>query len=574
MLADMSCAEPAAALGCAPGLDQWGVYEYETDTVKGKAVYCRPFANPPELTLRLSARGWHRIYLGIHYGHTHCSHAAKLGARVVDQTLWLRLTGERAHRLVEPELYGTKGGSYGEWFGFADVTEVQWRAMELSGQDLHLAPRRSPRFPGDAAGLAWVRLERMSEQEVAEHAAPVTEGTARLVYIADTDLHEAYPVSEEATYRLLDPLAGTDFGLVLWTTCMGDVCYYPSGRFPRAFAVEGIESPYGYVPEPRAEGFDVLRTVCEACHDMGSKVHATMRPAASRMPPLHWPRGMGDLFHSCPDVHQRGRSGEPVGHYSFAHPRVRETLTGVLREQVLNYPLDGVHFLFNRGWPYVGYEDHAVTPFIREYGDDPRETEATDPRWLAHKAKYMDEFVGGLRQMLDEAGRQTGRHLALSVTVMAGLEQCAQLGLDVPHWLSQRWLDHLIVHPCWLPDRWLDPHVSSSMSVTPQRVAEVKALAEPTGCRVYADVYPRYMPPTEYPRRALEYYRAGADGLCFWDTYCRVPRASEWSVIQRLGYIEGLEELQTQAERFRTAFRLVGAAGMSMEPSHTPATNG
>jgi len=128
-------------------MDQWGVYEYETDTVKGKAVYCRPFANPPELRLELPARGWRRTYLGIHYGHTHSSHAAKLGSRVVDQTLWLGLTGERAHRLVEPELYGTKGHSQGEWFGFADVVEVLWRAAVLSGQDLHIAPRRSPRFP-------------------------------------------------------------------------------------------------------------------------------------------------------------------------------------------------------------------------------------------------------------------------------------------------------------------------------------------------------------------------------------------------------------------------------------------
>ena len=161
MLVDMSCAEPAAALGRAPAMDQWGVYEYETDAVKGKAIYCRPFANPPELRLELPARGWHRIYLGIHYGHTHSSHAAKLGSRVVDQTPWLGLTGERAHRLVEPELYGTKGHSQGEWFGFADVVEVLWRATDLSGQDLHIAPRRSPRFPG--FWDTYCRVPRASE---------------------------------------------------------------------------------------------------------------------------------------------------------------------------------------------------------------------------------------------------------------------------------------------------------------------------------------------------------------------------------------------------------------------------
>ena len=112
------------------------------------------------------------------------------------------------------------------------------------------------------------------------------------------------------------------------------------------------------------------------------------------------------------------------------------------------------------------------------------------------------------------------------------------------------------------------------MSVTPGRVAEVKALAEPVGCRVYPDVYPRYMPPTEYPRRALEYYRAGADGLCFWDTYCRVPRASEWSAIRRLGHVDGLDDLESEARSFRTVSPLIEAGGMSFDPLYTPATNG
>ena len=333
---------------------------------------------------------------------------------------------------------------------------------------------------------------------------------------------------------------------------MGDVCYCPTDRFPRAFAVDGIESPCGYLPEPRAQGFDVLRTVCETCHDMGLKVHATMRPAASRMPPLHWPRAKGDLFGGSRAVWQQGRAGEPVGHYSFAHPRVRQTLTEVLCEQVHDYPLDGVHLLLNRGWPFVGYEEHAFAPFTQEHGDAPRQMDEMDPRWLAHRARYVSEFVRGLRQMLDEVGHQKGRRLAPSVTVMAGLEQCAYLGLDVAHWLGQGWLDRIVIHPCWLPNRWLDTHLAPSMSVTPQRVAEIKALAGPVGCRVYADVYPRYMPPAEYPRRALEYYRAGADGLCFCDTYCRVPRASEWSAIRRLGHTHELEDLQTRARSFRT----------------------
>jgi len=91
---------------------------------------------------------------------------------------------------------------------------------------------------------------------------------------------------------------------------------------------------------------------------------------------------------------------------------------------------------------------------------------------------------------------------------------------------------------------------------------------------VYADVYPRYMPPAEYPARALQYYQSGADGLCFWDTYCRIPRAAEWSAIRRLGHVDELVDLRERAGSFRTVTPMLRAAGMSLAPPYTPATNG
>jgi hypothetical protein len=411
----------------------------------------------------------------------------------------------------------------------------------------------------------------MAPEEVERHTG-VGE-SRRLIYKADTDLHEAYPSSSVDVQCLLDPLAGSDFSHVMWTTCFGDICYYPSSRFPRAHVTDGFDVPYGY-PHEGCGDFDTLATVADTCHEMGLRVHGMMRPAASRMPPLHWPRAEGDLFHTNPGVRQVGRNGEPVGHYSFAHPLVRETFTEVLREQVTDYPLDGVHILYNRGWPFVGYEAPVVERFTQQYGEAPRLLDPMDPRWACHISGYINEFMGGLRHMVDDVAAQQGRRLDLSVTVMAGLEHCRFLGIDIEHWLQQGWIDHIIVHPCWLPNRWQDTDVPSTLSVTPQRIAEIKQLAAPVGCRVYADVYPRYIPPTQYPRRAADYYEAGADGLCFWDTYSRVPRKSEWNAIRRLGHVDQLDALAHDAETYRRIVPLTSAAGMSLDPSHTPATNG
>jgi len=572
---DLSACEPAYALSRRPWCDQWGTYEYETAEGAGVAVYCRPHFDPPPLRLDLRSTGRHRIFLGIHYGHTHDSHAAKLGAAGPDQFLWAKLTGDRAWDLVEAEYFGTKDRAPAQpAFGSADAVEVLWREADLTGQSLHIAPRRTARFPGPAAGLAWVRLEPVLTHGVPSRARPPGTDAARLIYVGDADLHEAWLTAPGDVHRLLDPLAGSDFGLVCWATSWGDVCFFASERHPRALLLEGLESPYGYVPEPPEPGFDVLQTVADTCHELGLRVHGTMRPAASRMPPLHWPRAQADLFHDHPEVRQAGRGGEPVGHYCFSHPLVRATLVNVLREQVSGWPLDGVHLLLNRGWPFVGFGEHVVRDFVAAYGEDPRALDPRDPRLWRHRARYMDAFIGAVRAMLDEVGAEQDRRLALSVTVMAGVEQCLSLGLDVAHWLRAGWLTELIVHPCWLPDRWLDTDVRAQLSVTAERIREVAELARGTGCRVHADVYPRYLAATEYPGRAREYYDAGADGLCLWDTYCRMPRKSEWNAVRRLGHIDELERLAEDATGWRRVVPLISAAGMGLDPTHTPATNG
>lgn len=385
---DLGGCEPASALSRTPRRDQWGIYDYETAEGAGIAVYCRPHYEPPPLRLDLRTTGPHRIFLGIHYGHTHDSYAAKLCTPGPDQFLWARLSGDRAWDLIEAEHFGARDVVTAQPpFGFSDIVEVHWRCTDLGGQSLEIAPRRTTRFPGPAAGLAWVRLEPISAAEVARCTAPAGEETARLIWVGDADLHEAWPTAPGDVHRLLDPLAGSDFGLVCWATSWADVCFFASERHPRALLLEGREAPYRYVPGPPEPGFDVLRTVAESCHGLGLRVHGAMRPAASRMPPLHWPRAEHDLFHDHPEVRQVGRRGEPVGHYCFAHPLVRATLVDVLREQVAGWPLDGVHLLLNRGWPFVGFSEPVVRAFVEEHGEDPRTLDPMDRRWWQHQAR-------------------------------------------------------------------------------------------------------------------------------------------------------------------------------------------
>ena len=155
LISDLSACEPASALSRNPRAHQWGLYEYETAEETGVAVYCRPHFHPPGLSLDLQAAGPHRVFLGIHYGHTHDGLAGKLGEHGVDQFLWARLSGERAWDLVEPEYFGRKSTVHAKPpFGFADVVEVLWREADLTGRRVEIAPRRTARFPPPAPGSA------------------------------------------------------------------------------------------------------------------------------------------------------------------------------------------------------------------------------------------------------------------------------------------------------------------------------------------------------------------------------------------------------------------------------------
>ena len=53
-----------------------------------------------------------------------------------------------------------------------------------------------------------------------------------------------------------------------------------------------------------------------------------------------------------------------------------------------------------------------------------------------------------------------------------------------------------------------------------------------------------------------------------------VPRKSEWNAIRRLGHVDQLDALAHDAETYRHVVPLISAADMSLDPSHTPATNG
>lgn len=116
------------------------------------------------------------------------------------------------------------------------------------------------------------------------------------------------------------------------------------------------------------------------------------------------------------------------GAMDFARDEVRDYTFRLIEEAVGRYDCDGIELDFNR--------------FPRFFKDG-----ATDER-----VAKMNSLVERVRKMLDEAGRQRGRRLVLSVRPPSNFgrtpptpETARELGCDVPAWVKHGWIDFVAV---------------------------------------------------------------------------------------------------------------------------------
>jgi hypothetical protein len=158
---------------------------------------------------------------------------------------------------------------------------------------------------------------------------------------------------------------------------------------------------------------------------------------------------------------------------------------------------------------------------------------------------------------LDEAGRRRNRRFELAVTVPGNPGQARDWAVDGVGWARDGLIDFLILHDVSLDD------------VRAYR-AELRNACVP----LLADIYPRRMPAVLRLRRAAEYYAAGADGLCLWDSESRVTRASEFASTRWLGHREDLRDWAETMERPFRVIPLKTLQGYSVDRRYWTLTSG
>ena len=515
-ISDLTGCLPAAALSPTPRQNCWQTIAYEAEGLAGTMLVADSNCSAPALTLPLDVQGWHAIHLGVWTDWTDSSIRVKLsGAPSFTPVITARPTP------ADPEWHS----------GFATLREAFWMCADLSGQDLLI--EKMDRWGGRRAGLAYVKLEPLSEAE----AAAIKQDRARTDtkrLIAYDDAWRLDPnAPEQALRESLEHYRHADFQKLLWCIGSGSETYFfsdvgePSVRAEWDFLESFGRPMMGGMRTMQAQGIDPLTTVIECAHSLDLELHGMYLVGGWVYPPNH---GFESKFYyQHPQWRCVSRSGRPVTRMSYAFPGVRNFLLALFRE-VVERGADGINLGFVRGLPCLLYEQPMIDGFRQRHGQDPRDLPEDDPRWLRFKAAVMTDFMRALRHELNQVGEQQGRTVQLSAYVLNNEALNMAQGLDAATWAQEGLVDFIIPYP-----------LNNDMDMD---IAAYVRMTRGTHCKVYPEVMPRRQLPAEYRDKALAFYAQGVDGLAFWDanTTSRSGFKDEWSMVRRLGHKEELAD--------------------------------
>ena len=202
----------------------------------------------------------------------------------------------------------------------------------------------------------------------------------------------------------------------------------------------------------RERGRDPLSMVCQRGHKHGMHVYASLRMNDGHFafdPPSAGSPSLFDEFH--PDQlwnHQRGAEQSPItpqfwrdhpelrigedwpgskfaAHlFDYSHVEVRDRILGIIQELVQKYDIDGIELDFMRN------------PFFFKPGE------------VAPGIRYLNDFVQEARRILDRPTEKTRqRRLGLAVRCPMSVEGCERIGMDVPQWIENSWVDVVTICP-------------------------------------------------------------------------------------------------------------------------------
>ena len=541
--------QPASAVAKSPRPRCWRTLPYAAEGLSGVMLLAGPETAAPDATLKLGVRGWQAISLGVMPVPSYEGAAVRVLARLSDEST--------ATMLTLPAADPSRGHAH-------EIVEMFWRVADLTGRDLVLGQPAWQSAPNDAVGawlsanarIAFVKLVPLTDAEVAEVQAERARTDTRRLF-AHQDAHGPHFLwrltDAEGIRREIEPYRHTDFARMYWEAGEGDMTYYfgKIGRpptfddvhdFPRHGDRLHAESWRAF----RDQGIDPFDIAIEHCHDAGLELHASYRVAGFLYPPPIDYLNIGDTFIAAhPEWRGVDREGRATPRMAYSYPEVRAYVVSLLREMA-ERPIDGVCLLYCRRPPLVEYEPHVVEGFQREYGLNPRELPADDPRWLRYRARELTQFMRDVRQAMDETGAARGRRLGVTAVALSGEQENLQNAMDLRAWVEEGLIDTLVPYSS-------APNLDSSAVSwqDPAALGYFVDLVRGTSCVLAPGMMPRHLPPEDVRRQAAGIYAAGAEHLFFWDAAGgggRADHGAMWSALRRLGHRAEIEAWRAAGE--------------------------
>jgi len=498
---------PQSAISKEPERYKWRAIDYETEEIKGTMLMAESENVVPDLFLPLNISGWYKIFLGL---YTISDPELRDGIRV-------KLKDDQTTVFVQAEK--------GRWLSDS-IDEVYWKSSDLTDQDI-IFKHQNDGHQKMTSYIAYIKLVKLTDNEVKEIKQERKNNNNKRL-IGMNDAHGLYywkrVDSKTGILEDIEPYRNTDFEKLYW--CMGsggDICTYPTkvgkvyGEDLEIFPRPGDRDIAESMKILRSKDIDSMKTAIEYAKNIGIKIYLSQRMGAFACNPPWDGIFTSDFYKNNPNLRCRDRDGSEVSRLSYAYKEVQDHCISILKE-LSSYQPDGISLLFNRGAPYILYEEPLVQSFIKEYNKDPRELSEADHKWLNYRAKFFNYFMKKVRRKLDN-------NLKISVHLFNNEKSNLFYGFDPSTWINKGYIDEIIAYP------WRNNDIDINYYIN---------LVKNTNCKLYIDLLPRNMTPNEYRERANDLYKKGVDGLCFWDTNTRHVALRQWSMIRRLGHKEEL----------------------------------
>ena len=550
-LSDLSQCRPPAALSRTPQRHRWRLLDYASDKAEGVMLVAGHNTAAPEITLPLNRKGWYAIHFGLRSRHGESRIEARLNS---DSTFALITHNDVVGRKQNRKDYEIRPTHFDTG---TRIDDLFWKIADLTDEDLVLrqfCPALVPENEASVANscfplwLAYVKLIPLSEQEVEQLRADLRRKDTRRLY-AHNDawgyVSWLRPSTEAEIRRELEPYRDTDFSRIYWEAGAGDRMFYPT-KIGLTAADDWIKDPFRVRDRLAAESYrtfrekdiDHLRVAADHAHEVGLELHASYRVAGFHFPVPADEWNTGGLFDQHPGWHGRNRHGRPTPRLSYAYDGVRQYVVSLFRE-IAAYPIDGICLLYNRRPPLVEYEEPIVEGFQARYGEDPREIDERDARWLKYRATFLTQFMRQVREMLNDEAHKQGRKQPFEVSAIVMGAERANLyyAMDLEEWIREGLVDTLI------------PYTSTGTLnsgqdtfVDPGDAEYFLRITRGTSCKLAASLLPRQITPEDYRTRAHGLYQAGVENLFFWDCYQRCDYSPSWTALRRLGHREEIAD--------------------------------